>query len=93
MIDIGVNLAAINYWSTQEPFIDHFHTAGSWLARSSTGSDVTTSLTYASDGDPVYSSSVTSLSVAVGVDPKSAAPTDQRPVARSGHAPPNHPTR
>jgi Ca2+-binding RTX toxin-like protein len=86
VIDIGVNLAGINYWSTQEPFIDHFHTAGSWLARSSTGSDVTTSLTYASDGDPVYSSSVTSLSVAVGVDPKSAPTTDQYVLTYDGTA-------
>ena len=86
MIDIGVNLAAINYWSTQEPFIDHFHTSGSWLARSSTGSDVTTSLTYASDGDPIYSSSVTSLSVAVGVDPKSAPTTDQYVLTYDGTA-------
>jgi len=86
VIDIGVNLAAINYWSTQEPFIDHFHTSGSWLARSSTGSDVTTSLTYASDGDPIYSSSVTSLSVAVGVDPKSAPTTDQYVLTYDGTA-------
>jgi Ca2+-binding RTX toxin-like protein len=85
-MDIGVNLAAITYWSTEEPFIDHFHTAGQWSARNSSGSDVTSTLSFSSDGDPIYSSTVTTLGVAVGVDPKSAEPTDQYVLTYQGTA-------
>src|SRR5690242_10143889 len=32
MTGIGMNLASVTYWSTQEPFIDRFKTSGAWVA-------------------------------------------------------------
>ncbi|WP_404710159.1 hypothetical protein [Sphingomonas sp. MMS24-J13] len=32
MTEVGINLAPINYWSTEDPFIDRFKTSGAWQA-------------------------------------------------------------
>src|SRR5579883_23142 len=82
--DIGLNLNAVSYWSTEEPFIDRMHTAGSWAAKDSSGSAV--SLTLNDRGDPASLSGVSSLSVVVAVDPKSAAPSDEYVLTYSGTA-------
>ena len=85
-MSIGMNLAGINYWSTEEPFIDRFHTAGSWQARNAAGTNVSSSLALNDRGDPTNLTGVTSLSVAIGVDPKSAPPTDQYVLTYDGTA-------
>ena len=77
MTDIGINLAGINYWSTEEPFIDRFKTAGDWHAKDSSGHDATSSLKINGLGYVTNSGDVSELSVMVGVDPKSAAPIDR----------------
>ena len=82
--EVGVNLNAVGYWSTEEPFIDRMHTAGSWAAKDSSGNAVT--LTLDDRGDPASLSGVSSLSVAVGVDPKSAAASDEYVLTYSGTA-------
>jgi Ca2+-binding RTX toxin-like protein len=30
MTEVGINLAAVNYWATEEPFIDRFKTSAAW---------------------------------------------------------------
>jgi Ca2+-binding RTX toxin-like protein len=34
---IGMNLTSVNYWSTQEPFIDRFMTSNEWVLRDPSG--------------------------------------------------------
>ena len=85
-MDIGINLTGISYWGTEEPFIDRFHTASSWSATNTTGANVTSSLVFDSEGDPTNLSGLQSLSVSVGVDPKSASPTDQYVITYDGAA-------
>jgi Ca2+-binding RTX toxin-like protein len=82
--EVGVNLNAVSYWSTEEPFIDRMHTAGSWAAKNSSGGTV--ALTLNDRGDPANLTGVSSLSVAVAVDPKSAAPSDEYVLTYSGTA-------
>ena len=77
MTDIGINLAGINYWSTEEPFIDRFKTAGDWHAKDSSGHDATSSLKVNGLGYATSPGDFSELSVAVAVDPKSAAPIDR----------------
>jgi len=85
-MDIGVNLAAVTYWSTEEPFLDRFHMASSWLARNSSGTNVSSQLALNANGDPTNLTGVTSLAVSIEVDPRSAAPTDQYVLTYDGTA-------
>lgn len=85
-MNIGMNLAAVSYWATEEPFIDRFHTAGAWVAKNAAGKDVSPTLALNADGDPTKLTDVSSLSVALGVDPKSAAPIDQYVLTYDGDA-------
>jgi Ca2+-binding RTX toxin-like protein len=32
MTSVGINLASVTYWSTEEPFIDRFKTSGAWTS-------------------------------------------------------------
>ena len=85
-MNIGMNLSAVSYWGTEEPFIDRFHTAGAWLAKDASGKDVSSTLALNADGDPTRLTGVSTLAVAVGLDPKSAAPTDEYVLTYSGSA-------
>jgi len=86
LTNIGVNLNAITYWSTEEPFIDRFHTAGSWQAQNVSGANVTSSLVLNDRGDPTNQAGLSSLTLAIGVDPKSAAPIDEYVLTYDGTA-------
>jgi len=83
---IGMNLNAVTYWSTEEPFVDRFLTNGGWTARNPYGSDVTSTLRYDAQGDPINLTGISSISVSVGVDPKSASPVDEYVLTYSGTA-------
>ena len=85
-MNIGMNLSAVSYWGTEEPFIDRFHTAGPWVAKDAAGKDVSSTLALDADGDPTKLTGVSSLFVVVGVDPKSAPPTDQYVLTYDGTA-------
>jgi len=85
-MNIGMNLSAVSYWGTEEPLIDRFHTAGAWVAKDASGHNVSATLALNADGDPTHLTGVSSLFVAVGVDPKSAAPTDEYVLTYSGGA-------
>ena len=86
MDEIGVNLNAVNYWSTEEPFIDRFHTNGGWTARDAAGNNVSSTLTLDSHDNPTNLTGISTLSVSVAVDPKSAAPIDEYVLTYSGTA-------
>ena len=81
-----MNLSGVSYWGTEEPFIDRFHTAGAWVAKDALGNDVSSKLGLNADGDPTQLTGVSSLFAAVGVDPQSAAPTDEYVLTYSGNA-------
>jgi Ca2+-binding RTX toxin-like protein len=83
---IGTNLAAVNYYSTEEPFIDRFHTASTWIAKDAAGTNISSTLTLDSRGDPTNLSGVTSLAVSIEVDPIAAPTTDQYVLTYSGTA-------
>jgi len=85
-MNIGINLAGVSYWGTEDPFVDRFHTAGPWIARTATGADVSSKLAPDADGDPTKLAGVSTLMVAVGVDPQSAAPTDEYVLTYGGSA-------
>jgi len=85
-MNIGMNLTGVAYWITEEPFVDRFHTAGAWVAKDSSGKDVSSTLALNADGDPTKLAGVSTLSVAFGLDPQSAAPTDQYVLTYSGAA-------
>ena len=72
MTSIGTNLAAITYWSTEEPFLDRFKTSGPWKTWSGAG-------TVALDdhGYPIeVPAGEKSIRTSFAVDPISASPVD-----------------
>ena len=85
-MSIGINLATVNYWSTEDPFIDRFHTAGSWVAKNTAGANISSTLVLNDRGDPTNLTGVNSLTVSIGVDPKSAPPIDQYVLTYDGTA-------
>ena len=86
MTDIGVNLNGISYWSTQEPFIDRIKTSAGWSAKDSSGKDISDQLPHDANGDLTSLAGVTKLSLALAVDPRSAAPIDQYVLTYDGTA-------
>ena len=44
MTNTGFNLAAVSYWSTENPFIDRVHTSAGWLAWDAAGTKISTPL-------------------------------------------------
>jgi len=85
-MNIGMNLSAVSYWGTEEPFVDRFHTAGNWLAKDATGKDVSSTLALDANGYPTKLAGVATLNVMIGMDPQSAAPTDEYVLTYSGTA-------
>jgi len=85
-MNIGMNLSAVSYWGVEEPFVDRFHTAGAWVAKDASGHNVSATLALNADGDPTNLAGVSSLFVSVGVDPKSAPPTDEYVLTFDGDA-------
>jgi len=83
---IGMNLAPVTYWSTEEPFIDRIHTAQPWGAKDAAGNDITTTLTRDQNDDFTDLTGVSRLYLSVGVDPTSAAPIDEYVLTYDGTA-------
>ena len=59
---IGINLASVNYYSTENPFIDRMHTASSWIAKDASGNNISANLLFDTHGDPTNLDGVSSLS-------------------------------
>ena len=84
--NIGMNLEAVVYWATEEPFIDRVHTAQPWIAKNAAGADITSTLTRDQNGDFTDLTNVSQLHLAVGVDPKGASTIDEYVLTYDGTA-------
>jgi hypothetical protein len=72
MTAIGMNLNSVNYWSTQEPFLDRFKTASEWSLRSSDGKPTDKVADLDGKGEILYLDAGYQLSASFAVDPESA---------------------
>ena len=84
--NIGMNLEAVVYWATEEPFIDRIHTAQPWIAKDAAGADISSTLTRDQNGDFTDLTNVSQLHLAVGVDPKGASTIDEYVLTYDGTA-------
>lgn len=85
--DVGINLAAVNYWSTQFPFLDRFKTSGKWAARDGNYKPVAGQITYDANGFPqALPAGTKELYVSVGLDPASLSMPDTYVLKYSGDA-------
>src|SRR4051812_15475944 len=85
-MEIGMNLASPVYWATEEAFVDRFHAAGAWLAKNAAGTNISSTLTFDSHGDVTNLQNVSTLSVAVGMDPITAPVSHQYVLTYDGAA-------
>ena len=85
-VNIGMNLSAVVYWATEEPFIDRIHTAQPWIAKDASGNDISSTLTRNQNGDFTSLSGVSQLRLAAAVDPKGASTVDEYVLTYSGTA-------
>jgi hypothetical protein len=67
-----MNLTSVNYWSTQEPFIDRFHTASEWSIRQSNGQPADRVANLDNNGEILSLDPGYQLSTSFAVDPLSA---------------------
>ena len=85
-VNIGMNLEAVVYWATEEPFIDRIHTASPWGAKDAAGQDISATLTRNQNGDFTDLTGVSRLYLSVAVDPRSAVPIDEYVLTYDGTA-------
>jgi Ca2+-binding RTX toxin-like protein len=83
---IGMNLAPVSYYGTEDPFVDRMKTSSAWAGKDASGTDVTSSLQVDSNGYVINPGDYANLHVAVNVDLKSAAPIDEYVLTYSGTA-------
>lgn len=86
MTSIGTNLAAVNYWTTEEPFIDRFKTAGSWGAYDANGKDISSNLVLDANGYVAGTNHAAKIAAMVNVDPHDSSPNNQYVLTYSGTA-------
>lgn len=73
MTSVGMNLAAINYWTYQEAFLDRFKTTPGWQTYGGTSTTVSVD----AKGDPTgIPAGVTGITALVGVDPADSGKTN-----------------
>ena len=65
---VGTNLAAVNYWSTEFPFIDRMKSARQWIAQGADAGPVTVD----ANGYPTSMNGAVNLYAMVALDPPSA---------------------
>lgn len=89
MTEIGFNLEAVSYWSTENPFIDRVHTSQGWLAWDSSGKAIntaTTPLTEDSHGNVTNFTGISKLAISVELDPLTAPVSHQYVLTYDGTA-------
>ena len=87
LTSIGMNLATVSYYSTEEPFIDRFKTSGLWRANDAAGNLISDgSVGFDCHGNPVAFAGKISLTTSVEVDPIALPTTDQYVITWSGTA-------
>ena len=86
MSNVGINLAAVNYWGSQFPFIDRMKSAGWWTAVD-TAKNSTTLETIDANGYPTSLPANTSyIYTSVALDPVELAMTDRYVITYTGAA-------
>jgi Ca2+-binding RTX toxin-like protein len=81
MTDVGINLAAVNYYTYQEPFLDRFKTTPGWVTYGGTKTSVPVDV----NGNPTYiPAGVTGITAMVGVDPIDSGKTNVYDLYYSG---------
>jgi Ca2+-binding RTX toxin-like protein len=85
-MDVGLNLSSINYWSTEEPFIDRFHIADAWHAKDAAGNDVTSTLILNARGDITNEQGLASINTSIEVDPVSGPTSHEYVLTYDGTA-------
>ena len=88
MASIGMNLANVSYWSTEEPFIDRFKTSAPWKANAASGSTVDPAgVTFDASGNPIaIPKGAATISTSFAVDPPAESPIDTYVLTYSGTA-------
>ncbi|MDB5581792.1 MAG: cya 17 [Bradyrhizobium sp.] len=87
MTDIGINLAAVNYWGSEYPFLDRMKSAGWWAATSSTAGGNTGPITLDQNGYPTgMPAGAAYLSTVVELDPRALEMTDRYVITYKGTA-------
>ena len=80
---VGMNLAAVNYWTTEYPFIDRMKYAGSW-SKSGTSSD---SIVYDKNGLPTgVPAGASAVTTIIALDPASAGTLNSYTLTYTGSA-------
>ena len=79
MATLGMNLAPVNYWSTQEPFIDRFMTSSQWTATNSSGGTLKgITVQVDAQGNPLgVPAGAGAIGASFAIDPMLASPIDQ----------------
>jgi Ca2+-binding RTX toxin-like protein len=85
MTSVGINLNAVSYWSTEDPFIDRFHAADAWHAKDAAGKDISATLTFDARGDVTNLAGVASLYTSIEVS-GAGAPSNQFVLTYDGKA-------
>lgn len=83
---IGMNLAAVNYFATEEPFIDRFKASSDWGATDAAGNKIADTLHFDASGMPILAPNVSALQVIVNVDPFESSPNNEYVLTYSGTA-------
>jgi len=68
----GFNLAAVSYWSTENPFIDRVHTSAGWLAWDAAGTKISTPLVQDAHGNVTNLTGISKLAISIELDPLTA---------------------
>jgi len=76
-INIGMNLASVVYWVTEDPFIDRVHTGQGWVALDAANKDISSTLPQDGHGNFTSLTGVAKIGFAVAVDPKYAVAVDE----------------
>lgn len=85
--DVGINLAGVNYWGSEYPFIDRMKAAGSWTVVDSTGAQSTTGVPVDANGYPTSMPAGSNyMYTALEVDPRALEMTDRYVLTYSGSA-------
>jgi Ca2+-binding RTX toxin-like protein len=87
MTSIGMNLSAVNYWGSEDPFIDRFKTSGNWYAVDNSYRRIDSQIPFDSKGYPSgMPTGAKELSVQIGLDPLSAIGIDTYVLTYAGTA-------
>jgi len=87
MTDIGMNLSAVNYWGSEEPFIDRFKTSGTWYAVNDQYQRLATAVPLDAYGYPSgMPAGAKEMSTQIGVDPLGSSGCDTYVITYSGTA-------